>query len=177
MPLPDPTWEQVPLLFRDFDGPRGTIDRADMSARPVDRQHPVAKVGRLAALGDAGRLQADVAVVVEQAGVGAEQDRSEADAHLVDEASAQQLAVDARAEQVDGLAAGKPDGDLGGLAWAADEGVDAASGHVVGSGVRDDDRRGPPVEAPGPSAPQVTYSPEPPSSVRAVTMARVGCWL
>jgi hypothetical protein len=29
----------------------------------------------------------------------------------------------------------------------ADEGVDAASGHVVGSGVRDDDRRGPPVEA------------------------------
>jgi hypothetical protein len=40
----------------------------------------------------------------------------------------------------------KPDGDLGGLAWAADEGVDATSGHVVGSGVRDDDRRGPPVE-------------------------------
>jgi hypothetical protein len=76
VPQPDPTSEQVPLLFRDFDGPRGTIDRADTSARPVDRQHPVAKVGRLAALGDAGRLQADVAVVVvEQAGTGAEQDR------------------------------------------------------------------------------------------------------
>ena len=138
---------KVPLLFRDFDGPRGTIDRADTSARPVDRQHPVAKVGRLAALGDAGRLQAAVAVVVEQAGADAEQDRSEVDAHLVDEASAQQLAANARAEQVDVLAAGKPDGDLGGLAWAADEGLDAASGHVVGSGVRDDDRRGPPVEA------------------------------
>lgn len=41
----------------------------------------------------------------------------------------------------------KSDGDLGGLAWAADEGVDATSGHVVGSGVRDNDRRGPPVEA------------------------------
>jgi hypothetical protein len=41
----------------------------------------------------------------------------------------------------------KPDGDLGGLAWAADEGVDATSGHVVGSGVRDNDRQGPPVEA------------------------------
>ena len=138
---------KVPLLFRDFDGPCGTIDRADTSARPVDRQHPVAKVGRLAALGDAGRLQAAVAVVVEQAGADAEQDRSEVDAHLVDEASAQQLAANARAEQVDVLAAGKPDGDLGGLAWAADEGLDAASGHVVGSGVRDDDRRGPPVEA------------------------------
>jgi hypothetical protein len=69
VPQPDPTSEQVPLLFGDFDGPCGTIDRADTSARPVDRQHPVAKVGRLAALGDAGRLQADVAVVVvEQAG-------------------------------------------------------------------------------------------------------------
>jgi predicted lipoprotein with Yx(FWY)xxD motif len=55
VPQPDPTSEQVPLLFRDFDGPRGTIDRADTSARPVDRQHPVAKVGRLAALGDASR--------------------------------------------------------------------------------------------------------------------------
>jgi hypothetical protein len=96
-------------LFRDFDGPRGTIDRADTSARPVDRQHPVAKVGRLAALGDAGRLQADVAVVVvEQAGAGAEQDRSEVDAHLVDEASAQQLAADARAEQVDVLPPASP---------------------------------------------------------------------
>jgi hypothetical protein len=29
VPQPDPTSEQVPLLFRDFDGPRGTIDRAD----------------------------------------------------------------------------------------------------------------------------------------------------
>jgi hypothetical protein len=65
-----------PLLFRDFDGPRGTIDRADTSARPVDRQHPVAKVGRLAALGDAGRLQADVAVVVVGSGAaGAERGR------------------------------------------------------------------------------------------------------
>ena len=99
-------------MFRDFDGPRGTIDRADTSARPVDRQHPVAKVGRLAALGDAGRLQADVAVVVEQAGAGAEQDRSEVDAHLVDEASAQQLAAYARAEQVDVRVAGRSDGDL-----------------------------------------------------------------
>ena len=98
-------------MFRDFDGPRGTIDRADTSARPVDRQHPVAKVGRLAALGDAGRLQADVAVV-EQAGAGAEQDRSEVDAHLVDEASVQQLAAYARAEQVDVRVAGRSDGDL-----------------------------------------------------------------
>ena len=55
VPQPDPASEQIPLLFRDFDGPRGTIDRADTSARPVDRQHPVAKVGRLAALGDAAR--------------------------------------------------------------------------------------------------------------------------
>jgi hypothetical protein len=51
-------------------------------------------------------------VVVEQAGAGAEQDRSEVDAHLVDEASAQQLAADARAEQVDVLAAGMPDRDM-----------------------------------------------------------------
>jgi hypothetical protein len=98
---------KVPLLFRDFDGPRGTIDRADTSARPVDRQHPVA-VGRFAALGDAGRLQADVAVVVEQAGAGAEQDRSEVDAHLVDEASAEQLAADARAEQATSLPPASP---------------------------------------------------------------------
>jgi hypothetical protein len=52
-------------------------------------------------------------------------------AHLVDEASAQQLAADARAEQGDVLAAGKPDG---GLAWDVNEGAGAASGHVVGSG-------------------------------------------
>ena len=71
-------------------------------------------------------LQDVAVVVVEQAGAGAGQDRSEVDAHLVDEASAQQLAADARAEQDGVLAAGKPDGDLGDLAWAADEGADAA---------------------------------------------------
>lgn len=51
-------------------------------------------------------------VVVEQAGTGAEQDRSEVDAHLVDEASVQQLAAYARAEQVDVRVAGRSDGDL-----------------------------------------------------------------
>jgi hypothetical protein len=87
-----------------------------------------------------GRLQADAAVVVEQTDAGAEQYRSEVDAYPVDAASTQQFAADARAEQIDVLATGKPDGDLGGLARAADEGTGAASGHVVGSGVRDDDR-------------------------------------
>ena len=33
------------------------------------------------------------------------------------------------------------------VVWAADEGVDATGRHVVGSGVRHDDRRGPTVEA------------------------------
>ena len=88
VPQPDPTSEQVPLLFRDFDGPRHDGPSGHVSPS-VDRQHPVAKVGRLAALRDAGRLHADVAVVVvEQAGAGAEQDRSEVDAYGVDEASA-----------------------------------------------------------------------------------------
>jgi hypothetical protein len=45
------------------------------------------------------------------------------DAHLVDEASAQHLAADARAERVDVISPSKPDGDLGGIAWAADEDV------------------------------------------------------
>src|SRR5215468_2381195 len=89
------------------------------------------------------QLDVVAADVLEQAGAGAQQDRDQVDADLVDEAGPQQLLTDAGAEDVDILAAGGGCCAGQGFARALDEGVHASLGHLWRRAVRDDERRGP----------------------------------
>src|SRR5262245_61510759 len=93
------------------------------------------------------QLDVVAADVLEQAGAGAQQDRDQVDADLIDEAGPQQLLADAGAEDVDILAAGGGCCAGQGFARALDEGVHASLGHLWGRAVRDDERRGPRREA------------------------------
>src|SRR5262249_3811701 len=82
-----------------------------------------------------------------KSGAGAEQHRHEVDAHLINASSEEELRADAGAEDIHVLVARRTNGGIQGLVGAANKGVDAALRYVVRSGVRDDERRRPALEA------------------------------